>query len=857
MSLIARASMPLRALRERLPRVSARVHLSFGLASLLSSIVLIALFAGFVPDRRAAVQDGRFALAEALAQSGSMMLRRGDVDGMRRTLEFMVERDVGLDRIELKRDWNDSLVGFGAPEPIDRGDGVAAVPGVITVPLIRAGKEWGSLTFRFLDPATTGWFAIWKASPFGLLGFVGVLGFVLYYLYLGRMLKQLDPSAAVPGRVRSALDSIAECLIVIDRQADLVLANAAFCTLSGKEPESLVGAPIGSLAWAFDDGLGPGPWHRVLESGEPVLQARAGYLDGSGVCRTFIVNCSPVQGAEGQIGGVLISMDDITLLEEQEQRLRDAMLMAEEANQAKSAFLSNMSHEIRTPMTAILGFTDVLRRDTGCSDTDRQRHLSTIASSGQHLLELINDVLDLSKVESGAMTVESIDTDPIRIVVDVRETLAVKAVEKGIDLALEVGSHVPASIFSDPSRLRQIVTNLVGNAIKFTERGGVSIALSCDAASQRLLIAVRDTGIGMDEAQQATIFEAFTQADASITRRFGGTGLGLSISRKLGKALGGDITVSSVPGEGSTFSVTLPTGSLEGVAWLSPEEALQAAARIDEASITSWRFPAARVLVADDAAENRELLELVLGGLGLEVLLAVNGAEALEHVRVAGDDAPIEVILMDIQMPVMDGYQAMAALRAEGWTRPVVALTANVMKGYEQELVAAGFSHYQSKPVDIDALTALLAELLGGVPDERGLQQRASHGAGTGTDIPITSEPLSLSTDVPDTSVRSTLWDTDDRFRAIVERFVLRLDEQLASMRTACDNGDAGELASLAHWLKGSGGNVGFDGFTEPAAELERAARAGDAEGMRRTLDVIERYAQRIDVGSADGRRAA
>jgi len=968
-----------RRLSALLPSVSARLHLAFGLASLLTTVLLVALFAGFVPDRRSAIQDGRFALAEALASSGSMLLRRGDVDGVRRTLEFMLERRPELQRIELHRYWNDSVIGFGAPGAIERGDEDGAAPNTIVVPLIRAGKEWGDLRFRFADANQGVWWKEWRASPFGLMGFVGLLGFCLFYLYLGKMLKQLDPSAAVPGRVRSALDSIAECLLVIDRAGDIALANAAFCELTGRAADSLVGMPISSLQWGEEDKDHQRPWQTALDTGQPVLQAAAVYPGTDGTRRKFLVNCSPVQGAEGTIGGVLISMDDITQLEEQERQLRAAMLNAEQANQAKSAFLSNMSHEIRTPMTAILGFTDVLRRQKGCSDADRQRYLSTIASSGGHLLELINDVLDLSKVESGAMTVELIAADPVRLLSDVKETLAVKAVEKSIALELDVTSPVPSSILSDPSRLRQIVTNLVGNAIKFTQEGGVRIGLSCDAEGERLLIEVRDSGIGMNEAQQTSIFEAFTQADESITRRFGGTGLGLSISRKLCEVLGGGISVTSVPGEGSTFLVSIPTGPLDQAQWLSPADAMLAAAWVDTVTVTAWRFPAARVLVADDAAENRELLSLLLGELGLSVTLAENGAEAVAAVRDAPPEKPIDAVLMDIQMPVMDGYQAVAALRADGWARPVIALTANAMKGYERELLDAGFSHYQSKPVDIDALSALLAQLLGGEPlvqddrtpvalvvpadatgaepiagpatlrsaldtsdprfaaivasfatklgdrmtvAERALADQdwtalASFGhwlkgsAGTvglpalgepaarleqaaldqqpvtsrtclvelralegciepadasGNRMPgepaarnVTQPPVALSNEAerPDTFVRSTLWESDARFRPIVERFLVRLDDQLVLMRTALETDDSEALAGLAHWLKGSGGNVGFDGFTEPASVLEQAAKDGRTDDMTLALERIERFARRLDRGTDHGRQAA
>jgi len=250
-------------------------------------------------------------------------------------------------------------------------------------------------------------------------------------------------SSAVPGRVRSALDTIAEALIVVDKKGHIVLANAAFATLNGQPAEKLMGVNADSLGWiGEEEGVAGLPWKSVFDSGEPIHNSMVGFTDSEGKSRKFLANCSPVTGAKGRVGGVLISMDDITLLEEKERLLRQSMEEAEEANVAKSAFLSNMSHEIRTPMTAILGFTEVLKRGMHLSVEDRQRHLSTISRSGQHLLELINDVLDLSKVESGAMDVESIPTTIGPLANEVVKVLRVKADEKDIALELNINTDM-------------------------------------------------------------------------------------------------------------------------------------------------------------------------------------------------------------------------------------------------------------------------------------------------------------------------------------------------------------------------------------------------------------------------------
>lgn len=839
-------------LKQRLPSFSARFHISVGLMSIVSTLVLVSLFAGVIPDRRGIEQRARLDLAEGLAATSAMLLRRGDLDGIRRALTLVVERNDRLDFIALSRarDRRVTVFGDGPIAEAAREAGGAALQSVeatpsaddrrIELPLLRGGRPWGRLTFHFADPAASaGFFApllALRGQPMALMTWLALLGFPLFYWYLGKVLKQLDPSAAVPGRVRSALDSIAECLVVIDRKGDLVLANAAFAKLAGQPADALVGSSLAALDWDAsdpDEAAWVAPWDAVLDSGEAAHQIAAGYRAADGKARRFLINCSPVFAGDGQVGGVLISMDDVTRLEEQEMLLRESMQAAEQANEAKTAFLSNMSHEIRTPMTAILGFTDLLRRGPSRSEDDTRRHLDTIARSGSHLLALINDVLDLSKVEAGAMDVESIETDAAALAHDVVNVLGVKADEKGVALELDIASPLPAHILSDPARLRQIITNLVGNAIKFTEQGSVTLRLSFDLAAQRLDVDVVDTGIGMTDAQQDSVFDAFAQADASITRRFGGTGLGLSISRKLAEGLGGALGVRSEAGQGSTFTLSLPTESVSADDLLDVAAIQASFDRQAIAQATTWAFSAQRVLVVDDAAENRELLTLLLGDRGLRVEVAQDGAVAVE----AALATPFDAILMDIQMPVMDGFEAVALMREHGLQIPIIALTANAMKGYEQRILAAGFSHYQTKPIDIDALSALLAELLGAT-----VQSTAN-----------TAAPVA-----PPLQGEGPLFSTlaaDPQFLPIVAAFLTKLDARLEALHAAAGDGDFNEIARIGHWLKGSGGTVGFGALTQPAQRLEAAANACDADAVDEALAGLTALRKRLSAdagGSAD-----
>lgn len=819
------------------PTLSPRFHIAFGLTSLVTSIILLSLFLGFVPDRQAAVSEGRVSLAEALATSTSTLIDRGILVGVRDNLEFVVQRNPSLASVELVAKRNGDRVAFGAE--VD-----TSIQPTMTVPVYRGQFEWGELRFHFVENVGPRLIDRWRKSEFGLMLFVSLFCLPLFYFYLGKMLKELNPSSAVPGRVRNALDTIAEALIVLDKKGNIVLANAAFATLNGKPAEALVGVSADKLGWQYEDeGEATLPWKSVFDSGEHVHNSMVGFTDADGITRKFMVNCSPVTGAKDRVGGVLISMDDITLLEEKEQLLRQSMEEAEEANVAKSAFLSNMSHEIRTPMTAILGFTEVLKRGMHLSVDDRKRHLSTISNSGQHLLELINDVLDLSKVESGAMDVESIPTAIGPLANEVVKVLRVKADEKSIYLDLNITSPMPEHVFSDPSRLRQIMTNLVGNAIKFTEQGGVKLDISHDDSAQTVKIAVGDTGIGMNEAQQATIFDAFTQADSSITRRFGGTGLGLSISRKLAEALGGKVEVSSEPGKGSTFLIVVPTGDVSGVPILSPAQIVESYDMLDDSDDQHWEFPEAQVLVVDDAPENRELLNVLLTDLGLTVSLAENGKLGLESAL----KKDFDVILMDIQMPVMDGYDAVAEMRKGGIEKPIVALTANAMKGYEEKILAAGFSHYQTKPIDIPKLTQLLARLLDGKPVKQAVDTTVTDAES------IKNVQIAPSDERSDDPIYSSLTAGNKQFGAIVEKFLEKLDEELRSMQQLHTDENWAALKDKAHWLKGSGGTVGFTCLYEPAKALEEAVSDGETVLAAEILDEIVHLASRLSPGQADG----
>lgn len=386
-----------------------------------------------------------------------------------------------------------------------------------------------------------------------------------------------------------------------------------------------------------------------------------------------------------------------------------ARVAAEGATLAKSKFLANMSHELRTPMTSILGFAELLEeRGLELSDRERQEALSTIRRSGNHLLAIIDDILDISKIEAGKMMIEFVEIDLVSFLDEIEQLMRIRSDKKGIDLKTEFLSEIPQRFTTDPIRLRQILSNLIGNSIKFTEHGSILHRLRCESTAlgtRQLVFEVADTGIGMTHEQCEHVFEAFSQADSSTTRRFGGSGLGLSISSNLALLLGGSLTVSSTRGEGSVFTLQLPLDEANVATLTHPKELRSlrpdhGVAISGPGSPPPSRLAGTRILLAEDGPDNQRLISFFLRKAGAECVIAENGQRALELVHEAAQDgSPFDLILMDMQMPVMDGYSAVARLKHDGYHVPVVALTANAMSGDRKKCLEAGCDEYLSKPV--------------------------------------------------------------------------------------------------------------------------------------------------------------
>jgi PAS domain S-box-containing protein len=831
-------------------RLATRFYLALGLASMVVTLVLAAAYLGLITDGEALKRQERATLAESLAVLCTAMINEDEPAPLREALRLATHRRQDLLSLGLRRADRSLMLQQGQHQAWSLPANAPSNETQVQVPIWQGEQRWGQMELRFTPLRQEGWRQYADEPMLQLSVFLFIAGFISFSLYLGRMLRHLDPSQAIPGRVRSALDTLTEGLMVLDAKGFTVLANQSLAQIMGVAADALLGKPAASLPWTDRDGRALDkatlPWLAAIASKQTHRNTLMYLRTPNGRAYTFRVNCSPILAAD-KAQGVLISFQDVTELEEKELALQLAKEDAVAANRAKSDFLANMSHEIRTPMNAILGFTELLRRpDRTPTLDDQRRHLDTIHASGRHLLKLINDILDLSKVESGRLELEHMAFAPHLLVHEVVEIMLVKAQEKGIRLRAQFDGPLPASIWGDPVRLRQVLTNLVGNGVKFTQQGEVLIKVRLDRVlgAPRLCIDVSDTGVGIPPEKFDSVFEPFVQADSSTNRQFGGTGLGLTISRRFARAMGGDITVSSEPGKGSTFHVWIQTGELDAVQMLRADELHAPQNRATEAQTMRWRLPPRHVLVVDDGAENRELVRIVLEEVGLIVFEADNGQIALQ----AAQAHTFDLILMDMQMPVMDGAQATRNLRQQGHRMPILALTANAMKGFDSGLDDIGFDGVHTKPLDIDRLLSDLAQRLGGeqIPDghagevQEALKPHALLAENTSLNLRATAEPM------------VSRLSQHPKLRQVVVRFIEQFPTKLRAMDAALQAQDFQQLAELAHWLKGAGGSVGFDAYFEPAKELEHACKTGLMSDAQRHLMNIRALRDRMVLDATD-----
>jgi PAS domain S-box-containing protein len=498
-------------------------------------------------------------------------------------------------------------------------------------------------------------------------------------------------------RYRMILDQIEDGCSVADLRGYLIFVNAAYCRLLGLSPETILGTNFRACFSPENVEILRDAHVRLFNNGE--VKPFQFDIVRSGEKVSVEMSIAIERDARGEPIGSLAIVRDCTDRVRIATELADAKEAAEAASRFKGEFLANMSHEIRTPMNGILGMTN-LALDTELTDYQTDC-LRTVKSSADSLLTIINDILDLSKIESGKLELESVPFSLADVLKDAVKPFKVRAREKGLDLGCDVAPHTPTTVLGDPTRLKQVITNLVGNAIKFTETGQVMVAArpsSSQAGDDTTIeFSVTDTGIGIPADKHATIFEAFRQADGSMTRRFGGTGLGLTISSTLVRLMGGRIWVESAPSAGSTFRFTARFATVD---------------RAQSPACTRLAPPArvVNILVAEDNAINQRVAVGLLTKRGHHVTAVGSGREAID----ALEREPFDVVLMDIQMPEMGGVEATAQIREReqqhGGHVRIIALTAHAMSGVRERCIAAGMDGYVAKPFDPPQLFAVVEQ---------------------------------------------------------------------------------------------------------------------------------------------------
>ncbi len=610
---------------------------------------------------------------------------------------------------------------------------------------------------------------------------------------------------------RSLIESNIDALMTTDPSGIITDVNKQMEALTGCTRDELIGAPFKN--YFTEPELAEAGIKRVLSQKKVTdYELTACARDGK---RTVVsYNATTFYDRDRTLQGVFAAARDVTERKRVEAELQQAKAVAESASQTKSDFLASMSHEIRTPLNAIVGIADLLAKTPLSPEQDK--YVQIFRRAGDNLLHLVNDILDLSKVEASQLELERTRFSLNDLLEKVTEMVAMRSHEKGLALVCEIAPEVPRDLIGDPTRLRQVLLNLLGNAIKFTESGEVALRVTPDGdapGSGALRFMISDTGIGIPDEKLGAVFERFTQADSSTTRRYGGSGLGLTISKRLVELMGGRISVESGVGKGSVFSFAVPLEVWAG----APRGATVAVGASPELPL-----PALSILLVEDSPDNRTITLAYLQDTPYRVEVAENGAIALEKF-IAGR---YDLVLMDRQMPVMDGLTATRAIRE--WEKanqrpatPIIALTASALKGDQEKFVAAGCTAYLTKPIKQDVL----------------LQAIKEHS----TIAPASS---SERTDRMDT----ILVHANPKLTDLIPGFLLNRRHDVIAMLDALDRADYETVERLGHGMRGAGGSWGFEGITHIGAALERAGQSADTGASRQCIGELSRYLDRVQV---------
>ena len=607
---------------------------------------------------------------------------------------------------------------------------------------------------------------------------------------------------------RSLIESNIDALMTTDPSGIITDVNKQMEGLTGCTRDELIGAPFKGY---FTDPERAEAAIKLVLSEKKVTdyELTASARDGTKTVVSY--NATTFYDRDRTLQGVFAAARDVTEGKRVEMELKQAKAAAESASRTKSEFLASMSHEIRTPMNAIMGIADLLAKTALSAEQDK--YVQIFRRAGDNLLNLINDILDLSKVEASQLELEQTGFSLNDLLEKVIEMVALRAQEKGLALVCEIAPNVPTDLVGDPTRLRQVLLNLLGNAIKFTESGEVSLRVTPDAGSSiptAFQFKVSDTGIGIQDEILGRVFERFTQADSSTTRRFGGSGLGLTISKRLVELMGGRIWAESEVGKGSVFSFVVPFELRVGAA-------LRTVMPVERGP--ELPLPALRILLAEDSADNCTITLAYLEDTPYRVDIAETGAIACEKFKSENYD----LVLMDRQMPVMDGLTATRAIRA--WEQansrpptPIIALTASALKGDREMCLAAGCTAFLTKPIKQEVLLqAIMEQAIG-----RHQKEEAS-------------------------SMSINLVRVNPKFADLVPAYLRNCRKDVITMGHALDRVDFETVTVLGHNMRGSGGAYGFQAITDIGAALQQAGESADADASRKWVGELSSYLDRVE----------
>jgi PAS domain S-box-containing protein len=608
---------------------------------------------------------------------------------------------------------------------------------------------------------------------------------------------------------RSLIESHIDALMTTDPTGVITDVNKQMEALTGCTRDELIGAPFKGY---FTDPERAEAGIKLVLSQKKVTDYELTACNRDGKQTVVSYNATTFYDRGRTLQGVFAAARDVTERKRVEAELQQAKAVAESASQTKSDFLASMSHEMRTPMNAIIGIADLLAKTT--LSGEQTNYVEIFRRAGDNLLRLINDILDLSKVEASQLELERTSFSLHDLVEKVKEMVVMPADEKGLALIYRIAAAVPDRLVGDPTRLRQILMNLLGNAIKFTEAGTVALDIDVDADAAiagGIRFSVSDTGIGIPAEQLASVFERFTQADSSTTRKYGGSGLGLTISKRLVELMGGRVWVESVVGKGSTFTFTVPLEVSAASARRVPAPA---------GTDTAEGLRALRILLVEDSMDNRTITLAYLRDTPYEIEIAVNGALAYDKFT----STDYDLVLMDRQMPVMDGLTATRKIRA--WEEangrpvtPIIALTAAALKGDREKCLAAGCTAYLSKPIKQEVLLQAIRE--------HSSRAVPSHLQDESRDDAI---PIHIAPELAD----------------LVPTFLQNRRNDVATLRDALDRGDFETVERLGHGMRGAGGMWGFDGISDIGAGMERAAQSADGEASHGWVEQLVRYLDQV-----------